>query len=104
MNMSRQNSFSFSNMSLPSIHTSVSSSFDPSDLLAVFPALMLLKAYVILSLDIFFFVIFVGLRCSMTCALIGFECSSIFLFWMPLPGLTNMFIPCSPVQKKKVKS
>lgn len=37
----------------------------------------------------------------MTCALLGFECSSIFRFWMPLPGLTNRPIPCSPVPKKK---
>lgn len=39
----------------------------------------------------------------MTCALLGFECSSIFRFWMPLPGLTNRPIPCSPVPKKKKK-
>lgn len=60
VNMSAQNSFSFYDMPLPSLNTPlVSSSFGPTDLLAGFLVLMLLKADIIfMSLDFLFLFFF----------------------------------------------
>lgn len=90
--MSAQNSFRFYDIPLPSLNTSlVSSSFGPTDLLVGFPVLMLLKAYIIFMSSEkcfwgFFFAVLVGLHYGMTCALLGFKCSSVSLFWIPFPG------------------
>lgn len=93
--MSTQNSFSFYDMPLPSLTTSlVSSSFGPTDSLAGFLVLMLLKAYIIfMSLERCFFAVLVGLHYGMALwALLGFQCCSVFLFWIPFPGFEEYVI------------
>lgn len=94
VNMGAQNSFSFYDMPLPSLTTSlVSSSFGPTDSLAGFLVLTLLKAYIIfMSLEKCFFAVLVGLHYGMTCALLGFQCSSVSLFWIPFPGFEEYVI------------